>query len=369
MSDHDQTDPVIPGVNRAIPRRHVLKGLLALPLVAAGVACGDDDDDDGETVTATEGSSESATPTEGATEAESPTEGTAEGETPPAASDAYPVTIEHQFGSTTIETPPERIVAAGFNEVDFLLAFGVVPVGVRDFIGTYPEATRPWAVDLIGDAELVDIGGQEIDFEVVAQLDPDLIMAVYAFLEDGPYNNLSGIAPTVAGPERGATWKEQTLITGRALGQESRAQELVDGVDERFTQAAADNPEFAGKTLAILWGVSEPGAGYYLLPDTDLRAQVFYDLGFDTPPTMGEISAEEAHLVDQDVIVVFGWTEEDLAGDALFQGLTAVQEGRVIYFAWESDLAGALGFASPLSLPYAIDLAVPQLATALEGTA
>lgn len=283
------------------------------------------------------------------------------------ASGAFPVTIEHEFGSTTVEEKPARIVAAGFNEVDFILAFGETPVGVRDFIGTYPEDTRPWAVDLIGDTELVVIGGTEIEFELVASLDPDLIMAVYAFLDEGAYTNLSGIAPTVAAPAGGATWKEQTAITGRALGQEARAEEIIREVDQRFVDVAEDHPEFADKTLAIVWGVSDPGSGYSLLPETDLRAQFFYDLGFVPPPVTGAISPEQASAIDQDLVVVFGWTETDMAGDELFQGLTAVQEGRIVYFAWESDLAGALGFSSPLSIPYAIDLAAPALAAALSG--
>ena len=56
-----------------------------------------------------------------------------------------------------------------------------------------------------------------------------------------------------------------------------------------------------------------------------------------------------------------------MASNPLFQGLRAVQDGRVTYVAWESDLAGALGFSSPLSIPYAIDLAAPLLAETLEG--
>ena len=57
---------------------------------------------------------------------------------------AFPVTIEHAFGSTTIPAAPQRVVTIGFNEADFALALGVVPVGVRDFIGEYPEEGRPW---------------------------------------------------------------------------------------------------------------------------------------------------------------------------------------------------------------------------------
>jgi iron complex transport system substrate-binding protein len=52
---------------------------------------------------------------------------------------AFPVTIEHAFGSTTVPAAPQRVATIGFNEADFALALGVVPVGVRDFIGEYAE--------------------------------------------------------------------------------------------------------------------------------------------------------------------------------------------------------------------------------------
>jgi len=342
-----------------VSRRRFLGGLGAAGIAAAFLAaCGGSEDDP--TPSTTAGSTGSATGTAAST-------GTAEAPGTPAAADAFPVTIEHEFGNTTVEQASTRVVAAGFNEVDFLLAFGVVPVGVRDFIGTYDETKRPWAMDLIGASNLVDIGGTEIDFERVAGLNPDLIMAVYAFLDDGAYTNLSGIAPTVTAPAGGATWQEQTRITGLALGQEQKAEELLGDIEARFAAVADEHPEFEGKTLAIVWGTGDPGAQFYLLPPTDLRAQFFYNMGFVPPEKTGEISAEEVNLLDQDVVAVFGWAEESMAGNPLFQTLAAVQEGRVTYIPWESDLAGALGFSSPLSIPYAIDIAAPLLALTLAG--
>src|SRR6476660_2079952 len=60
---------------------------------------------------------------------------------------AFPVTIDHKFGSTTIESQPERVVSVGFAEHEGLLALGVEPVGVRDWYGDQPYATWPWAQD------------------------------------------------------------------------------------------------------------------------------------------------------------------------------------------------------------------------------
>lgn len=366
---HDLTPTPLDAAFSRLSRRRFLVGLGSAAAAAAFLAaCSDDGDDEPAETTSTGTATEAttATATEAATEAATET---ATGTATEAAAGTYPVTIEHEFGSTTIEAAPTRVVAAGFNEVDFLLAFGVVPVGVRDFIGTYDETQRPWAVDLLAGQEVADIGGTEMDLELVAGLNPDVIMAVYAFLDEGVYTNLAAIAPTVTAPAGGATWQEQTQITGQVLGQVDRAEEIIGEIDQKFADAAAANPDFEGKTLAILWGVSDPGTEYSLLPETDLRAQFFYNLGFVPPPTTGAISPEEANLLDQDVILVFGWTAEQLADDQLYQGLAAVQEGRVAYVTWESDLAGALGFSSPLSIPYAVDLAVPMLAEAVAGNA
>lgn len=70
-----------------------------------------------------------------------------------AADAAFPVTIEHKFGETTIEAEPERIVAVGLTEQDALLALGVVPVGTTEWFGEHPGAIWPWAQD---DLEALD---------------------------------------------------------------------------------------------------------------------------------------------------------------------------------------------------------------------
>ena len=48
---------------------------------------------------------------------------------------AFPVTVEHAFGSTVVPAGPQRVVSAGYTEQDTLLALGVVPVAVTDWYG------------------------------------------------------------------------------------------------------------------------------------------------------------------------------------------------------------------------------------------
>ena len=295
--------------------------------------------------------------------------GTATTSPTPAAeqSAAFPVTITHAFGTTTIPAEPRRVVAVGFNEADFVLALGVVPVGVRDFTGEYDEAKRPWAQQALAGAQPVVVGGNDIDFEKVASLKPDLILGVYSFMDQSAYDTLSKIAPTVAEPSvngAAATWQEQTRTTGKALGREAQAEQVIAATEKKFADARAAYPQLAGKDVAVDLVVD--GVPYLLGAD-DLRSQVFAGLGIAVPATTATLSNETQSQLDKDAIVVIGQTKEQLAGNAVFQGLKAVKAGKVVYTGgYDSEFSGAIGFGSPLSLPTAIDDIAPQLAAVLK---
>jgi iron complex transport system substrate-binding protein len=283
---------------------------------------------------------------------------------------AFPVSIENKFGTTEIEAEPQRVVTVGFNDEDFVLALGVTPVGVRQLLGDYDAPTRPWAQDQLDGAELPTVGGEEIDVEAVAALEPDLIVGVYSFMDQAVYDQLSGIAPTLAQTDEyadGATpWQEQTLLTGQALGRDDEAQQLVDDVEGRFDQATSDNPSFAGTSIAVdLTGV---GSGHYLLGRDDLRTQFFSDLGFTVPDTSTDVSQERLDLLEADVLAVNGYTQADADADPLFAGLDVVTSGRTVLLgSYSGAVSAALGFGSPLSLPYLLDEVVPALAAADDG--
>ncbi|WP_369131922.1 iron-siderophore ABC transporter substrate-binding protein [Modestobacter sp. I12A-02662] len=297
-------------------------------------------------------------------------DGAAPAAEPSAAADAFPVTIEHKFGTTEIPEEPARVVTVGFNDEDFVLALGVTPVGVRENLGDYDAPRRPWATEQLAGAELPTVGGEELALEQIAALEPDLIVGVYSFIDQAVYDQLSGIAPTLAQTDEyadGATpWQEQTLLTGRALGREDQAQQLVDEVEGRFEQATSEHPGFAGTSLAVdLTGV---GSGHYALGRDDLRTQFFTDLGFTVPESSTDVSQERLDLLDADVLAVLGYTPEDAAADTLFSGLDVVIEDRTVLLGgYSGDVAAALGFGSPLSLPYLLDAVVPALAAASDG--
>ncbi|MEZ4730962.1 MAG: hypothetical protein R3E79_27905 [Caldilineaceae bacterium] len=84
---------------------------------------------------------------------------------------AFPVTVEHKYGSTTITETPQRIVTVGLTDHDAPLALGIVPVGTSEWFGGYPGLIWPWAQDeleALGGEVPAAVGGDAINFEAIA---------------------------------------------------------------------------------------------------------------------------------------------------------------------------------------------------------
>jgi iron-siderophore transport system substrate-binding protein len=298
------------------------------------------------------------------------------GAQPSATTAAFPVTVQHKFGSTTIGSEPKRVVTVGYTDQDAVLALGVVPVGVGDFLGGYEWRKRPWAQKALGHANPAVVAGQEINFEAVAAQRPDLIIAINAGLKKSAYDRLSRIAPTVAQSgdyiDFGMPWDQQTLLAGRALGREKQARKLVAGVKAKFAKVRSEHPEFAGKSAILAYGGPD-GYGAYSTQDT--RSRFLSDLGFKTPQRVDQLagksffaqfSQEQFRLIDQDLVLMYG-PQKDIAGNPVVSRLDAVRDDRVVYLDLTDQFAGALGFASALSLPYLLDHEVGALAEAVDG--
>ena len=45
----------------------------------------------------------------------------------------FPVSVTHQFGTTTVDAAPKAVVSLGWADADALLALGVVPTGILDW--------------------------------------------------------------------------------------------------------------------------------------------------------------------------------------------------------------------------------------------
>ena len=299
---------------------------------------------------------------------------------PSAGVGAYPVTIEHKYGSTEITAEPQRVVLVGLNEQDALLALGKVPVATSNFLDV-DGGIFPWAEAALGGAPKPVLLDQTdgIPYEKVAELTPDLIVGLYSGLTDEQYATLSKIAPVVAQPtgqkDYSVSWEDTTLTVGKILGKPAEAQKLVDDTEARFAQERSAHPEFAGKS-----GVGATFyEGYYFYGAEDPRGRLLGSLGFTVPPDLaqfidsdgfgGTVPAERASVLDTDAIVWVGpdTLRAQLAADPVYSRLDVSTQGRAVFLNENDTLGKAFSFVTPLSIPYLLDGLVPQLSAAVDG--
>lgn len=296
---------------------------------------------------------------------------------------AYPVTLDHKYGDTTLTSEPQRIVTVGLSDQDAVLALGKVPVGTTEWLGEFKGAIGPWAEKALGDKPRPTVlhdDGTGPQVEKIASLRPDLILALYSGLTKDQYRTLSKIAPVVAQPEDGPdwsiSWQDQTEQVGKALGKGEEATKLIATTEKHITDAAAAHPEFQGKSAVM----ATPYQGMYVYGPQDNRSRLLNGLGFQLPTDLStvvgdafgaNISKERTDLLDTDAVV---WIVTDpakdtkkLHADPLYGKLGVAEEGREVMVKESSHFGSAISFVSPLSLPYTVDRLVPMLAAAVDG--
>ena len=290
----------------------------------------------------------------------------------------FPVTVTHKLGSVTLDQAPRRIVALDYPSADAVLALGVKPVGMYK-VGYVAGGMQAWTRAALDGAppELIDTAAG-IPLEKIAALRPDLIVATntYPLIAD-VYDELSAIAPVV-GHVRGPgvdTWQEDTLLIARALGRERRGRELVAAAEAKIAAARRSHPAFAGKTVSFFNYVA--GDGLYVINDEDdVSIRFLEELGFRGIPDAvaglsgsggrAHVSAERYDLLDAGVVMGTSPDPEALAelrDSRLFSFIPAVRRGAFVGL--DIGPATAMAFPSVLSVPYAADRLVPELARAL----
>ncbi|WP_432509806.1 iron-siderophore ABC transporter substrate-binding protein [Kineococcus sp. SYSU DK001] len=287
---------------------------------------------------------------------------------------AFPVTIEHALGSTTIEAEPQRIVCLGWGSQDVVWALGGQPVGIPEITyGGNPDGTLPWwegHFDADATTFLPNPTSGELPFEQITALTPDLILAVYSGITAEDYATLSKIAPTVGYPDQPwlTSWQDQTTLVGKALGKSAEAEELVADAEDDLATRAAATPSLKGKTFSYVY-VTPENLSVYLPGDS--RVDTLHELGLVDAPGITaladaqdvfytELAKERVRDVDSDLIVGYGTlTRDQLRADPVYATMPAVAADAV---AWIDDeqLVTATS-ATLLSLPWALDRLVPLL--------
>ncbi|MBT3149523.1 iron-siderophore ABC transporter substrate-binding protein [Streptomyces sp. CHD11] len=299
-----------------------------------------------------------------------------------AGSAAFPVTVEHKYGSTTIEEEPEKVVTLGLSDQDAVLALGVRPVGAVDWFKEKPYGKWPWTRELWG-SDTPEIVGErdEYNMEKIAALQPDLVIAQYSGMKKEQYDTLSKFTKVVAQPrdypDYGAPWQEMTRQVGTSLGKDEQAEKLIEDIDARFGEVRDANPRFGSLTLAV--ADSFEAGKYSAFTATDPKAIFFKELGFQSKPeidklakpgwNVAELSAEKLNVLDVDRLVwVTSGTDADdrIKAEPLYRKLKVSQDKRDLFVPYQDpDIGAAFSFNTVLSIPYAIEEITPLL-TAVE---
>lgn len=290
---------------------------------------------------------------------------------------AFPVSIDTKFGDVTVESRPQRVVALGWADAETALALGVQPVGASDWLAFGGDGVGPWADGLYTSSPEI-IGTQEPSYEAVAALEPDVILDTKSSGDQGRYDRLSQIAPTVALPEGAdnylTTVEQQVSMIASALGETEKGAELLDGLEADFASAKEEHPGFEGKTITV-GAFSGTGFGAYISDNS--RVLFMKKLGFSSNPTIDAltprgfsvpISEEELNKLDADVVLIFPIEKSpsDVTDNPLFQQIPAVQDGRSLVFD-DPVVAKSYSTNSILSQEYALSAVVPRVAELVQS--
>lgn len=354
-----------------------------VPALAASMLVGCQSADSSAAATAAETAPEAAT--------EVTTEKTAEAGTTEAAEadagDAFPVMIEHAFGSTTIESQPENVAVIGWATQDAVLALGKVPVGMSaiTFGPTNDNGLYSWeqdALDGLGASSINiydDTDG--IDFEAVSDSAPDVILAPYSGLSQEDYDTLRQIAPTIAYSETAwkCDWRTEMNVTAKALGMEDAGDEVISSVESAIQDAVDAHPEIKGKKAVFTWITADDLSSINVYNLEDPREQFLSDLSLAQPDYIQNlsnpsnffetVSAENAVdvLSDADVILTYGDDAflAQVQADPLLGKIPAIAKGNVVMMDYDTDVYAASSEPTVLSIPATVDTYVGMIADAL----
>ncbi|MCW8218117.1 MULTISPECIES: iron-siderophore ABC transporter substrate-binding protein [Streptomyces] len=303
---------------------------------------------------------------------------------------SFPITIEHALGKTTIPAKPERVATVNWANHEVPLALGVVPVGMAaaNFGDDDDDGILPWVkeklTELHADTPVLFDETDGIDFEAVADTEPDVILASYSGLTKQDYETLSGIAPVVAYPEAAwaTPWREIIQMNSKAIGLADEGEKLIDEVEGDIAETVAKYPQLKGKSAMFMTHVDPNDVsevGFYTAHDT--RTLFFEDLGLKIPDSIAEASkgtkqfalTKSAEQIDafDDVDIITGYGDDKgellttLKKDPLLSKIPAVERGSVYLLPGSAPLATAAN-PTPLSISWVLEDYVAALAKAAD---
>ncbi|MBL3704232.1 ABC transporter substrate-binding protein [Sulfitobacter sp. BDSS02] len=296
----------------------------------------------------------------------------------------FPVSVDHAFGTTVIESKPERVATVAWANHEVPIALGIVPVGFAraNFGDADGDGVLPWVSEKLSelgaDTPVLFDEGDGIDFEAVAASRPDIILAAYSGLSRSEYDTLSMIAPVIAyrkGPWA-TDWREMIRLNAAGLGMSEEGEDLIDEIEKEITQVISGYPEISGKSAMFITHLDVRDLSvirFYSAEDT--RVQFLDDLGLKSPKSVkdaaepgkysGELSAEKIDdLSDVDIFITYGGEAlvDTVKANPLTSRMKAIGNGAIVLLG--NDPVGTAANPTPLSLPWVLEEYVSLLAEA-----
>ncbi|MGW0959752.1 iron-siderophore ABC transporter substrate-binding protein [Streptomyces gelaticus] len=301
-------------------------------------------------------------------------------------SGAFPVSVKSALGTAEIEAQPERVVTLGQGSAETAIALGHTPVGIEKYEwGSDETGYLPWiheAVKKSGDKLPTQFtGGEDIDFEAITELEPDVILAPWSGITQKDYDILKDIAPTVAYPDLpwSTDWDQQIEIVAKALGQPDQAKTLTSEIEKQLADAAATRPEYKKHTFSYIYNTG-PGTLGVFKPD-EQRVKMVSSLGLTVDPvvnTFKETKGTDSALIglenaeklkDSDLVFTFYMDDKarkEIEGQPLYAAIPAVRSGAVVA-GEDNSFVTASSIINPLTVPWVIDRYLPLIDKAVKA--
>lgn len=301
--------------------------------------------------------------------------------------DAFPVTIKHAFGETTVDQAPTRVATVGWTDQDMAASLGVVPVGATKMTwGGNANGSSDWF-----DTKVEELGGKAparyddtdgIPIEEIARTSPDLILATNSGITKEDYAKLTKIAPVVAYPGSPwvTPWRTSLETVGKALGRSAEAERLETQTDAEIAAARKKYPDLAGKSVIFGFLSTTDLSTVGIYGAEDPRVALLRDFGMKDAPAVtkyvkagqfyGTVSAERSSQLGSDVFLTYAENDKDMttfSDNPLIGKIPALADGHA--FGLVDKFVGlAVTNPSPLSVPYVVDHFLPDVAKAAQGS-
>ncbi|MUT67264.1 ABC transporter substrate-binding protein [Paenibacillus sp. NEAU-GSW1] len=246
--------------------------------------------------------------------------------------------VKHAMGETEIKGTPKRVIVLTNESTEAVLALGVKPVGaVKSFTG------NPWYPHIEAEMEGVEVLGEESqpDLELIASLQPDLIIA-NKMRQEKIYEQLKAIAPTVVSETLRGEWKNNFKLYAEALGKTAEGDKLIADFDARIEEFKAQAGNKLKETVSFVRFMGGKTRVYHTDTFSGIIASQIglarNEMTLNAKDTfVDEITKERLPEADAHRIFYFTYEtgdgkgdeqEKEWTNDPLWQGLSAVKEGR-----------------------------------------